>query len=120
MVDDELTEVFVGPPTQAEVMRSVLEGNGIRAEIRGSGASGAYPVSVGALGETRVFVPSKDARIARELLESGETELPTRQVREPGDRVGTRYAFRRSVLRWVALVVLIIVVATIVANLDLG
>lgn len=107
-MDDDLTQVFVGPPNQAEFMRSVLEGNGIRAEIRGLGASGAYPLNVGALAETKVLVPSSDARAARELLRTDEPDPRLRRVREPGDTVGATYAFRRSVLRWVAFVILVV------------
>lgn len=114
-MDDELAEVFVGPPNQAEVMRSVLEGNGIKAVIRGSGLSGAYPTNVGTLAETTLLVPAKDIAVARRLLRAGGSEPSRDQAR---DRVPATYAFRRSVIRWFALIVLLVMVATLVTSLD--
>ena len=119
-MDDELEQVYVGPPNQAEIVRSVLEGNGIDAMLRGSGASGAYPINVGALAETHVLVAAQDAEDARQLLRVDEAPSSDRQIREPEDRITGTYALRRSVMRWVALVVLIVTIASLVTTLDLG
>lgn len=118
-MDDELAQVFVGPPNQAELMRSVLEGNGIKAVIRGSGASGAYPINVGALAETNVLVPTKDIELALRLLRPDEAP-PALRLDESRKKVPTTYDFRRSVLQWLALVILIVLIASLVTTLDLG
>lgn len=118
-MDDELSQVFVGPPNQAELMRSVLEGNGIKAVIRGSGASAAYPINVGALSETIVLVPAKDIELARELLrpdEPGSSALPSSD--EPGGGVPSGYAFRLSVMRWLAAIVLLVMIVSVATTLD--
>ena len=119
-MDDELIQVFVGPPNEAELVRSMLEGNGIEAMIEGSGASGAYPINVGALAETHVLVAAKDANDARRLLETNEASRAERSISETGDRVAASYAFRKSVMRWIALLVLIVTVASLLTTLDLG
>ena len=119
-MDDELTQVFIGPPNEAELVRSMLEGNGIEAMLRGSGASGAYPINVGALAETHVLVAADDVEDARTLLRVTEPEPLARSGPKPGDRVAETYAFRRSVLRWVAMIVLVVTIASLVTNLDLG
>lgn len=117
-MDDELAQVFVGLPNDAEIMRSVLEANGIAALVRGSGATGGYPLNVGAFAETTVLVPAKNAEIARKLLRSEDLGTPARPDREPASTVATSYAFRRSVMRWFALLVLLVMVATLVMSLD--
>lgn len=118
-MDDELVAVFVGSPNEAELMRSVLEGNGISAVIRGSGATGAYPVSVGALGETHVLVTAQDVDIARQLLRPDGSASPSRAASERSDRAPATHTFRRSVVRWFALAVLIVMIVSVVTTLDL-
>ena len=118
-MDEELAQVFVGPPNEAELVRSMLEGNGIEAMIQGSGASGAYPINVGALAETHVLVAATDVETALRLLQTDERSTATPQ-NEVGGRVAETYAFRRSVLRWVAMIILIVTIASLVTNLDLG
>jgi len=109
---DGLSKVFVGPPTQAEIVRSVLEGSGIEVVIRHSGASGAYPINVGALSETVVLVPERDEATARSLLVVDEI---------PGGPPITRQrSVRRTILWWSAFLVLVITVATLVTSVDLS
>lgn len=67
-VTDPLVEVFRGNHFQAGVIASMLESNGIHVNLVGSGASAAYPLGVGALGEGRVLVLVADEAIARELI----------------------------------------------------
>ncbi len=76
--DDELVEVYRVGPMEAELMRSVLEGNNIPCLISGSGIGGAYPVGVGSLGESPLMVRRRDAATARELIDEarrGDFEL---------------------------------------------
>jgi hypothetical protein len=64
----ELVEVYMSSPNDAELIRSVLEGSGIPARSTASGATGAYPLTVGALGETRVYVRVEDEDRARDVI----------------------------------------------------
>lgn len=115
-MDDELVQVFSGPPNQAEFMRSVLESNGISVVIRGSGMSGSYAFTVGEMAETTLLVPASDAEVARQLLRPDESRSPTRSVSEG---VPSTYAFRRSVMRWLAAIVLLVTVISVLTSLDL-
>lgn len=118
-MDDELVAVFVGSPNEAELMRSVLEGNGISAVIRSSGLAGAYPLSVGALAETHLLVPAQDVEIARELLRPDTSATPARAASAPRvEKVPATYAYRRSAIRWLALIVLIVMIASLATTLD--
>ena len=68
---EETVEVYRGSggPARAELLRSVLEGSGIECFVTGGfGASGAYPVNVGDLGQFGLLVHERDAERARELL----------------------------------------------------
>jgi Putative prokaryotic signal transducing protein len=60
-------EIYRVATLNAEMVRSVLEGNGIDCIISGSGMSGVYPGS--ALDSAGVLVRSKDEARARELIE---------------------------------------------------
>jgi hypothetical protein len=77
---DEVVEIFRAARIDAEIVRSLLESNGIEAILIPSGASAAYPVSVGSLGEARVAVRSSDEDAARALLaaapETPQAESP--------------------------------------------
>ncbi|HEV3473369.1 MAG TPA: DUF2007 domain-containing protein [Actinomycetota bacterium] len=79
MDEEELVTVYTSGRMDAEVVRSMLEGNGIEAMIDNPGAVAAYPVNVGAMGEARVLVKASDEARARELIGNTEPE-----VAEPG------------------------------------
>jgi putative signal transducing protein len=66
-----LVSVYRAPRMQAEIIRSVLEGSGIQAFVRGSGMSGAYPGGV--LDDSGVMVRKEDEVSARELLADYES-----------------------------------------------
>jgi Putative prokaryotic signal transducing protein len=55
---------------QAELLRGLLEAQGIMVWLNSQGASHAYAVSVGSLGLVEVLVPSSAAGQAREVLEA--------------------------------------------------
>jgi hypothetical protein len=61
-----LVSVYRSPRMQAELIRSVLEGSGIEAFVRGSGMSAAYPGGV--LDDAAVMVRKEDEEEARALL----------------------------------------------------
>jgi hypothetical protein len=109
-VDEHLVEVYMAGPNDAELMRSLLEGDGISATTVGSGASGAYPVSVGSLGETRVYVRAADEERARELISDLAPRAPERHEPAP---------VRTAVdAKWIAIAVLLVVVLGGLAILD--
>ena len=63
----ELIEVYRSNKNDAELVRSMLEGNGIPATIE-RGGIGMYPMTVGTLGDGRVFVREEDEDEARGLI----------------------------------------------------
>lgn len=65
----DLVIIYTAPVPDAELMRSVLEGSGITAAIQ-SGQTGAYPVTVGDLGQGQVWVRRSDAERARDVIEA--------------------------------------------------
>ena len=69
--EDDWAKIFTGSPTDAEMVRGVLEGSGIAAIIKRLGG-GAYGLDPGPLGETTVYVRSTDEAPARELLDEVE------------------------------------------------
>lgn len=73
---EHFIEVFRGHHLEADIIRSMLEANGIRVSLSGAGTSGAYPLGVGALGEGRVLVLRDDEDAARALLEPGAPDQP--------------------------------------------
>jgi hypothetical protein len=73
-----LVEVYRSHRLDAEMIRSVLEANGIRAITSGEGYSSAYPMNVGDLGAHRVLVLPDDAARAHEVIDAahrGEADL---------------------------------------------
>ncbi|GAB4389648.1 MAG: hypothetical protein Kow0025_16300 [Thermodesulfovibrionales bacterium] len=61
-------EVFVTyDPVEAEMIRDLLESGGIPAVVRSSKVT-PYPVNVGKMGETKVFVRAQDEAAAREAI----------------------------------------------------
>jgi hypothetical protein len=65
--ESEFVEIYRVGTLNAEMVRSVLEGNGIDCILSGSGMAGVYPGS--ALDSAGVLVRSKDEARARELIE---------------------------------------------------
>ncbi len=55
---------------QAELLRGLLEAQGIRVWLNRQGASRAYAVSVGTLGMVEILVPSSEAGQAKQVLEA--------------------------------------------------
>ena len=55
---------------QAEILRGLLEGQGIMVWLNQQGAARAYAVAVGTLGMVEILVPSSEAEKARQVLEA--------------------------------------------------
>ena len=64
--------VFRGERLKADLVAAVLETNGIRVEVFGDHAY-SYAIN---LTEARVMVPQDQARVARELIQQAEADLP--------------------------------------------
>lgn len=67
--EPEYVEIYRVGSLDAEMVRSVLEGNEIECMLTGSGMGGAYPMNVGTLGSAGVLVRTEDVQRARELIE---------------------------------------------------
>jgi hypothetical protein len=70
----KLVEVFAASHIEADLVRSALVGHGIPAVLASEGHSGAYPLTVGALGEGRVLVPEERGQEALEVIGTLEEE----------------------------------------------
>jgi hypothetical protein len=70
-VSDDWVQVFAAGIIEAELVRALLEDNGIEAFLAGD-QSAAYPVTVGAMGEGRVMVRRGDVEVALELIHGSE------------------------------------------------
>jgi hypothetical protein len=89
---DDLVCVYASNRMDSEMIRAMLEGNGIPA-VNSSAGTGGYPVNVGQLGAGRVLVRVQDEDEALDLIKQatgGDFALPDSEA-EP--RVRTwRYA----------------------------
>lgn len=78
--DEDLREVIrVWEQTEAEIIKGLLESQGIPCFFRGQILHSVYPIFIDGLGEIKILVQAKDLEIARELLESRDfsPENPT-------------------------------------------
>lgn len=73
IIGPELVEVhraWGGP--QAELIRSLLEANGIECVLFGEGQNRVYNFTVGAMAEVRLLVKPGDVEAARSLLQAAD------------------------------------------------
>ena len=71
MADEEWVLVDKVPgQLQAEIMKGLLEAQGIMVWINQEGAAHAYAVSVGTLGMVEILVPSSEVEKAKQILEA--------------------------------------------------
>jgi len=64
--------IRVWGPVEAEVIKSLLESEGIPCFFKGLMLQTLYPFSADGMGEIKIFVPEKDLEIAKKLLENRE------------------------------------------------
>jgi hypothetical protein len=72
--------VEVAGQLQAEIMRGMLEAQGIKVWISQEGAGRAYGINVGRLGRVQILVPAGEVEQAKALLDeyySGQLEDET-------------------------------------------
>jgi hypothetical protein len=105
----EVVSVFAASRVNAEMIRALLEGSGVPAIARG-GSSGAYPLTVGALGEAHVLVREQDVERAREIIADAYPDRPSafEQPRQP-------WTSRRIAIVVIAVIVLVPFAAGIIA-----
>ena len=71
MADDEWVLVDkVQGQLQAEILKGLLEAQGVTVWLNAQGAAHAYAVSVGTLGAVELLVPSSAVNQARQILEA--------------------------------------------------
>src|SRR5918996_1902491 len=73
-IGHDLVQVYRawGAP-QAELVRSILEANGIRPALFGEGANRVYNMTVGPLAEVRIMVERDDAAAAGDILRAADS-----------------------------------------------
>jgi hypothetical protein len=69
MPDEFLEITTTAGPVQAEILRGLLEAQGIEVVLRRESAGTAYGLSVGPLGEVAICVRFADEKAARALLD---------------------------------------------------
>lgn len=71
--DQEFKEIHkVWNQTEAEIIKSFLESQGISCLIKGRIVQNVYPFTTDGLGEIKIFVLEKDCELAKKLLENHE------------------------------------------------
>ncbi|OGO11971.1 MAG: hypothetical protein A2Y53_01610 [Chloroflexi bacterium RBG_16_47_49] len=71
MTDDEWVLVAkVQGQLQAEIIKGLLEAQGIMVWLNAQGAARAYAVTVGTLGAVELLVPSSELEHARQVLDA--------------------------------------------------
>lgn len=69
MADKKLTKIAVlNDPAEAEVLRGLLEAQGIPVMVSKEGASTVYGLTVGAFAEIEIFVPADQAKDAKRIF----------------------------------------------------
>lgn len=72
-IEPELVEVYRawGGP-QAELVRSLLEANGIECALEGEGKNRVYNLTVGPMAEVRIMVEADDVEAAENILQAAD------------------------------------------------
>lgn len=76
---------------QAELLRGLLEAQGIEVVLNQEGAGRAYGLNIGTLGQVQIMVPSRAAAEARQILDDyyagkfEETDNISPEKSEPGE-----------------------------------
>jgi len=79
----ELTRVW--GPVEAEVIKNLLESEGIPCFFKGLMLQTIYPFSADGLGEIKIMVPEKDLETAKGLLENMAQKSPADDDSSPGE-----------------------------------
>ncbi|MDP2914360.1 MAG: DUF2007 domain-containing protein [Candidatus Aminicenantes bacterium] len=68
--------VRVWGPVESEIIKNLLESEGISCFFKGLMLQTIYPFSADGLGEIKILVPEKDLETAKELLKNLEQKPP--------------------------------------------
>ena len=79
-MSDFITIFSTRSPVEADVVRGLLEANGVMPVVSSATSRSLFPFSVSQLGEVRISVHPDEADDARRIIESHRTELHTGQV----------------------------------------
>jgi len=98
-VSDFVTIFSTRSPVEADVVRGLLEANGVMPIVSSATSRSLFPFSVSELGEVRIAVHPEEADDARRIIEGHRTELQTGQVVRLRDEFealqrGIEYRFR--------------------------
>ena len=96
---DFVTIFSTRSPIEADVVRGLLEANGVMPIVSSATARSLFPFSVSELGEVRISVHPDEAEDARGIIDAHRTELQTGQVVRLRDEFedlqrGIEYRFR--------------------------
>jgi hypothetical protein len=83
MNDSDVLVTTVQGETEAQLIRSFLEGHGLTVRLEGESVRLTHGITMNGLGEVRVRVPVDQVAKARELLamvEAGELELSEDEI----------------------------------------
>ena len=98
-MSDFITIFSTRSPVEADVVRGLLEANGVMPIVSSATSRSLFPFSVSELGEVRIAVHPEEADEARRIIEGHRTELQTGQVVRLRDEFeglqrGIEYRFR--------------------------
>jgi len=79
-VSEFVTIFSTRSPVEADVVRGLLEANGVMPIVSSATTRALFPFSVSALGEVRISVHPDEAEDARRIIEGHRTEVQTGQV----------------------------------------
>jgi hypothetical protein len=86
MADEEWALVDkVHGQLQAEILKGLLEAQGVMVWLNQEGAAHAYAVAIGTLGMVEILVPSSEVEKARQVLEAYyRGEFENMELKAPG------------------------------------
>jgi ribonuclease III len=98
-VSEFITIFSTRSPVEADVVRGLLEANGVMPIVSSATSRSLFPFSVSELGEVRIAVHPEEADEARRIIDGHRTELQTGQVVRLRDEFealqrGIEYRFR--------------------------
>jgi hypothetical protein len=82
--EEKMEMIRTAGPVEAEMIREILQNNGIESSLQGELAAATLPAT-GDLDEVRIWVKAKDASVARDLVDAYFTPVGKDELQE-GER----------------------------------
>jgi hypothetical protein len=79
--EEKLEMIRTAGPMEAEMIREILQNNGIEATLQGELAAATLPATSG-LDEVRIWVKEQDAAVARDLVDAYFTPVGKQELQE--------------------------------------